>query len=318
MSTLRCFRKPAPEQWLVAMRVLLVLGLPIFRRWASDSIIIDGGKVENENPGENGFIGVQVKSMSNARTQELRAASFVSCVLMLLCGCGGGNPSSDVFVTVNPSSAVIKLNTGQQFSASISGTSSVSVTWNVNGVPGGSAAAGTITSAGLYTSPASVPSGGAVTVTAISQADATSSGSASVAILPPFVTIPSAQQWTVSSGSYTFSAASRIVIDAASAAELTTTANVFAADLKYLTGVSIQPVVGSPNAGDISLRLLATLDTGLGAEGYSMSVAGTVSISANTDAGVFYGTRTLLQLCRRDLRSLSGRSATGLSIRSEH
>jgi hexosaminidase len=54
--------------------------------------------------------------------------------------------------------------------------------------------------------------------------------------------------------------------------------------------------VGSPNAGDISLSLLTSPDTGLGTEGYSMNVAGTVSISANTDAGVFYGTRTLLQL----------------------
>jgi hexosaminidase len=215
---------------------------------------------------------------------------------MLLCGCGGGNSSSDVSVTVTPASAVMKLNTQQQFSASISGTSNASVAWNVNGAPGGSAAAGTITSAGLYTSPASVPAGGIVTVSAISLADVTASASASVAILPSFVTIPSAQQWTVSSGSYTFSAASRIVIDSASAPELTTTAKVFAADLQSLTGVSIQPVVGSPNAGDIGLSLLATPDTGLGSEGYSVNVAGTVSISANTDVGAFYGTRTLLQL----------------------
>ena len=236
--------------------------------------------------------------MSKARLPKWSARSLTTCVIVLLCGCGGGNSSSavSVSVTVTPSSAAIKLSSQQQFSASISGTSNVSVVWDVNGVPGGSTAAGTITSAGLYTSPASVPSGGLVTVTAISHADATASASASVTILPSFVTIPSAQQWTVSSGSYTFSAASRIVIDPAGGAELTTTANVFAADLQYLTGVSTKPVVGSPNAGDISLGLLATPDTGLGSEGYSVNVAGTVSISANTDAGVFYGTRTLLQL----------------------
>ena len=237
-----------------------------------------------------------MRSMFKARMPEWSAASLTMCVTLLLCGCGGAHSSSDVVVTVTPSSTVIKLNGKQQFSASVSGTSNEAVTWNVNGVPGGNSASGTVTAAGLYASPAEVTSAGVVTVTAISEADTTASASASVAILPPFVTIPSAQQWTVASGSYTFSAASRIVVDPAGAVQLMTTANVFAADLKYLTGVSIKPVVGSPIAGDIGLSLLATPDTGLGPEGYSVSVAGAVSISGNTDAGVFYGTRTLLQL----------------------
>ena len=236
------------------------------------------------------------------------AVTLAVCMLLLLPGCGGGTPLSPVSVSVavTPTSALIKVNSRQQFAASVSGTPNTSVAWNVNGVPGGDAAGGTITSAGLYTSPASVPVGSVVTVTAISKADPTASASASAAILPSFVTIPSLQQSTVSSGSYTFTAASRIVIDPAGAAELTTTANVFAADLRYLTGLSIQPVVGSPNAGDIDLSLLATPDSSLGSEGYSMSVAGTISISANTDAGVFYGTRTLLQLLSQGSTIASG------------
>jgi len=237
--------------------------------------------------------------MTGARMLERSLATLTAYGLLLMCGCGGGGggiPPIAVSVTVTPSSVVIKLNAQQQFLATVSGTANTSVAWSVNGVQGGNAATGTITSAGLYISPTSAPSGGYINVTAVSQADAAVSATVPVIILPPFVTIPSAHQWTASTGSYTFNPASRIVIDSASAGELTTTAEVFAADLKYLTGVSSQPVVGSPNAGDISLSLLASPDTGLGSEGYSMSVAGTVSISANTDAGVFYGTRSLLQL----------------------
>ncbi len=240
--------------------------------------------------------------MIGTRMLGRSAATLAVCVLLLLSGCGGGSSSSSISisVTVSPQSSVMRLSAQQQFVANVSGTSNAAVEWSVNGVRGGNASVGTIAPeglyTGLYTSPASLPAGGTVTVTATSQASANASASASVVILPPFVTIPSVQQWTASSGAYTLSAASRIVVDSADAPELTTTANVLATDLKYLTGLSLQTVVGSPIAGDINLSLLTSPDTGLGAEGYSMNVAGTVAISANTDAGVFYGTRTLLQL----------------------
>jgi hexosaminidase len=241
--------------------------------------------------------------MVGVRISGRGASGLAAFLLVLLSGCGGGNSPSaiSVSIAVAPQSTVMKLNATQQFSATITGSSNSSVAWSVNGVPGGNAIGGTITAAGLYTSPASQPAGGAVKITATSQAETTASASASVLVLPPFVTIPSVQQWTASSGAYTFSAASRIVIDPANAPDLTTTANVLAADLKYLTGLSIQTVAGTPNTGDISLSLLASTDTGLGAEGYSMNVAGTVAISANSDAGVFYGTRTLLQLLSQGL-----------------
>jgi len=56
------------------------------------------------------------------------------------------------------------------------------VTWQVNGVTGGDSTHGTINASGLYTAPAAVPSPATVTVTAISQADNTKSGSTVVTI----------------------------------------------------------------------------------------------------------------------------------------
>ncbi len=73
------------------------------------------------------------------------------------------------------------------FAATVTNTSDASVSWNVNGVPGGDAAVGTITTAGLYTAPADLPptaqtSTANVQVTAVSHADATKSASSNVTV----------------------------------------------------------------------------------------------------------------------------------------
>jgi hexosaminidase len=57
-------------------------------------------------------------------------------------------------------------------------------------------------------------------------------------------------------------------------------------------------------SGTIQLRLLSSPDNTLGTEGYKLSVSsGTVVISANKPAGLFYGSQTLLQLLPKDIES---------------
>jgi hypothetical protein len=79
------------------------------------------------------------------------------------------------------------------FSAAVTGTSNTAVTWKVNGITGGSAATGTVSQAGLYYAPHSVPVSTApnnegrtteVIVTAVSQADPTASDAAIVVPTP--------------------------------------------------------------------------------------------------------------------------------------
>ncbi len=62
------------------------------------------------------------------------------------------------------------------FTASVGDNTDTSVTWEVNGIAGGSATYGTISSSGLYTPPAAEPASPYVTVTAVSVADQTRSG----------------------------------------------------------------------------------------------------------------------------------------------
>jgi len=68
------------------------------------------------------------------------------------------------------------------FTAKVSNATDTSVSWTVNGTAGGNAPIGTITSAGVYTAPADLPSPAVVQVAAASHADPTKSGSANVTV----------------------------------------------------------------------------------------------------------------------------------------
>jgi hypothetical protein len=95
---------------------------------------------------------------------------------------------SGVHVVIAGSSAPVTVAAfgSYLFSATVTGTTNIAVTWQVNGVAGGSALTGTVTSSGLYYAPHSVPVSinpnndgqtTAVIVTAVSQADSTASDS---------------------------------------------------------------------------------------------------------------------------------------------
>jgi len=94
---------------------------------------------------------------------------------------GSGNLSV-VTVTISPTSANLFLGGMQQFQATVTGASDTSVAWKVNGVTGGTAGEGTISSSGLYTAPAALPSPPSVTVTAVSDADSSASASATISL----------------------------------------------------------------------------------------------------------------------------------------
>lgn len=93
---------------------------------------------------------------------------------------------SPVTVTITPTSAAVVTGSGTTlaFSATVTKTLNTAVRWNVNGVSGGNASVGTISSNGVYTPPATA-SGGSVTVSAVSVADPTKSAQAQVSVSNP-------------------------------------------------------------------------------------------------------------------------------------
>jgi len=84
-------------------------------------------------------------------------------------------PKVVVTVTVSPQAVDIAQGGTQQFTATVTGTSNTDVYWEVDGVPGGNATSGTITTAGLYSAPLAVPAT-SVTVQAFSRAQSGASG----------------------------------------------------------------------------------------------------------------------------------------------
>lgn len=109
----------------------------------------------------------------------------------------------------------------------------------------------------------------------------------------PFV-IPELKEWQGKEGSFIPSDKSRIVYGDNSLKQI---AEAFASDWKELFGFSMQVTDGKPEAGDFYLTLKN--DKKLGKEGYTLSVAKSVTISAPETTGVYWATRTLLQICEQ-------------------
>lgn len=110
-------------------------------------------------------------------------------LLLSLCGCNtnfSGNlnmaPPASIALTVSPVSASLAAGQSLQFAANVSGDANTAVSWSVNGVAGGTAAAGTITSGGLYRASPTAQSATKVTITAVSLADGNKSASATITI----------------------------------------------------------------------------------------------------------------------------------------
>jgi hypothetical protein len=88
-----------------------------------------------------------------------------------------------VAVTISPTSDIVTVGQQQQFRASVSGSTNKAVTWSVSGSGCSGTACGSISSSGLYTAPAAVPSPATIIVKATSQANTSASASAVVTLL---------------------------------------------------------------------------------------------------------------------------------------
>jgi Bacterial Ig-like domain (group 2) len=111
----------------------------------------------------------------SSRIGTVSGALIILLIGIVNVGCGGltgRKPTSAVSVQVTPSTASLQPGSTQQFSATVTGGSSSTVTWSANG--------GTISGAGLYNAP-SAP--GTYTIQATSATDNSKLGSATVTVI---------------------------------------------------------------------------------------------------------------------------------------
>jgi len=130
-----------------------------------------------------------------SRSFGIPAAGMAAALLFTLWGCSSGvstppPPVTPVSVSV-AGSAETRLSGTAQFTATVTGTSSSAVAWQVNGVTGGATATGKISTAGLYTAPATLPTPNTVTIDAVSSA-ATTPGTLTETLLNPLPIVNSA------------------------------------------------------------------------------------------------------------------------------
>ncbi|MFB7813398.1 S-layer homology domain-containing protein [Paenibacillus chitinolyticus] len=108
--------------------------------------------------------------------------------------------------------------------------------------------------------------------------------------------IPSLREWAGGTGSFALSASSRIVI---SDPALRQTAETVRADLKEMTGLNPKIVQDKASAGDLIMVLDPAMKH-LGAGGYLLDVKESVTITAPETKGVFWATRSVLQILKGD------------------
>ncbi|MCE8950592.1 family 20 glycosylhydrolase [Bacteroides thetaiotaomicron] len=112
----------------------------------------------------------------------------------------------------------------------------------------------------------------------------------------PFV-VPELKQWTGKDGNFTPGKDTRIVCTSQNP-ELLRIARMFADDYQQMFGQTLSVAQGKATSGDFVLSLSA--DKKLGEEGYAIKITDCVTISAPTPTGLYWSTRTLLQLAEQN------------------
>lgn len=109
----------------------------------------------------------------------------------------------------------------------------------------------------------------------------------------PFV-IPELQEWTGAKGVFIPDAKTRIVYQQP---ELKHVATALANDYQAMFGQTLEVTTGKGIKGDIILSLRP--DKSLGKEGYTLRVADRIQLTAPEATGLYWGTRTLLQIAEQ-------------------
>jgi hypothetical protein len=128
-------------------------------------------------------------------------------VILVHAGCGSTTakhmqPPPGISVSITPTAANVRGGATQPFSAMVSGTTNTSVNWSVNGVVGGNATIGTITSNGIYTAPSALPIPNTIVIEAVSAADASANASSDVTLWNATPVISSISPLSFTAGAY--------------------------------------------------------------------------------------------------------------------
>lgn len=139
---------------------------------------------------------------------------MIVLLILVEAGCAGTSPSKTsppttppsnppVTITISPTSANIRAGASQTFTEKLSNATNPSVTWSVNGISGGNATVGTISSTGSYVAPSALPSPNTVSISVTSVQDTSVNAASAVTLWNPTPTISSISPTTFTTGAFT-------------------------------------------------------------------------------------------------------------------
>jgi uncharacterized protein (DUF1800 family) len=134
------------------------------------------------------------------------ALLLLSIIVVFLAGCAeaiipGGSQGYSIAVT--PSPVTLPGLTTQQFAAKTNDGSKPTLQWTVNGIAGGNATIGTISSTGFYTAPEFPPAQNNIKVTATDTVDSSKTGSSAVTLDNPIPILTTVAPLTIPVGPFT-------------------------------------------------------------------------------------------------------------------
>ncbi len=200
---------------------------------------------------------------------------LLSCTAWLLAGCatvvgsgyhGGPQPFS---LAVSPAPATVLGNTAQQFTATTNDGSHPALSWSVNGVGGGSATTGTISSAGLFTAPEFPPTPNNITIAATETNDNSKSGSSAVTLQNPTPLVTSLAPMAIPVGAFTLNitgahfapgaivnfGSTALVTTRISSTQLTATGTATSAQVGTIAITVVNPNPGTAVSGAIAAQV---------------------------------------------------------------
>lgn len=125
--------------------------------------------------------------------------------------------------------------------------------------------------------------------------------------------IPALQQWQPAKGKLVLPESGKVIVSSDEEGILKQSAEILVQDLKEMFGWNYRVVVGKKEKEAVYLTL-SKPDKTLGDEGYRMDIRNGVTIEAPTSKGVFWGTRTLLQMIHNQPEGLMKGLATDFPL----
>jgi uncharacterized protein (DUF1800 family) len=239
----------------------------------------------NKVPGGNSLLGTistggmykAPNTVPVASSVEIKAtstgsvAASGSCHVVIKSVTSSTTPANSLVIT-GPSS--VHIPGSVQFVAALNGAATQSVAWMVNGISGGNSNVGTITTAGFYTSPITIPANNSLLIEAQSQTFSNVSRTIALVVLQPIPVISSVLGWTEDQGQNFqievsgsgFTATSSILLNGSSA------------PTTFIDANNLETTISNP--GSLPVQLSVAVKTS--GPGGSQSNSSTVKLSEST------------------------------------